>query len=352
MAELNSKPGATNWRLVASYLATGATIMLIGGLAAGAFWGLPRLETSADKLVAAKPGPIAIAWPTLDGSTESKKSGGDRSLKSVSSRIAAVVQPVSTVPSEKTWLPQQFQEQVRKIAETSLEAAADEGALSQDPLARVGSALERSGWFDGRPTVRREPDGQIGIQGVWRIPAAVIRDGGRDYLIAWDGKPMPVVYDHGDSKLKAIVGVRVSPPGGGARIDYSKPWPGDDVQAGLELLRVISTQSWAAQVEAIDVGSFGKTGQLVIVSKRGGRVVWGGRPSKPLLGECGTPSKLATIDSLYRQFKSIDANRAQIEIWWEGRPLEIDVSATAQAAAGTDQAQPKPTGAFSPVPRR
>ncbi|MCC6428463.1 MAG: hypothetical protein IT435_16795 [Phycisphaerales bacterium] len=326
-----------------SVLASTLTLAVVGALGIGIYRGLDPLEQRVVEVIGTSAPRVTISWPSLSAiSTDSQPASTGSPLDGLLSVSSTSLDDVPT------WLPKHMQEQVLALA--AREVGQSASPLSDDPLRRVGSAMEKSGWFDGRPTVRREPGSKLFISGRWRIPSAVVREAGRDYLISWDGKPMPVIYEAGQSKLKALIGVSVKPADAGAAIDYTRAWPGEDIQAGLELLRLIQDKPWINQVVGVDVGSFQSDHMLSIVTTGGGRLNWGGRPNKPRLGEAGTGSKLATIGWIQKLYNSIDAGGKTIDLYWQGRPLVLDVSATAGLNVQNETEGPKlyPT---SPLPR-
>jgi hypothetical protein len=321
---------------VPGVLTTIGVIAIVGGLAFGVWRGWGPLEARAAEIIGARKPQVAVQWPAMTAAGD-PGSGGARSNGSAKTGGRSLIDlPLlnvsSTVLEETpTWLPRQMREQILALADAQIDPNAS--PLSAEPLVRVGETLEKSGWFDGRPTVRRQASSRIVIAGQWRVPGAVVREGAKDHLISWDGKPMPVVYEARESKLKALLNVGVKPPVEGAPVDYTNAWPGEDVQAGLELLRVIAGKPWADQIVGVDLAEFGTNQTLSIVTTGKGRLNWGGRPDRPRLGEAGTRAKVATIDWLFKRFGSIDAGGRTIDVFWEGRPLEIDVSATATRGA-------------------
>ncbi|MBL8962434.1 MAG: hypothetical protein KF787_12500 [Phycisphaeraceae bacterium] len=321
---------------------TALTAAIVAGVGFGLARGIAPLESEAVRIIGARPAHVEVRWPTIGASKEP-----DRSSWSIGPGLFSLTS--ATLEDTPTWLPEQLREEIQGLAQQHLNTR--ESPFSADPLRRIGQAMERSGWFDSRPVVRREHGGRLVVSGTWRIPAAVVRSGGRDHLVSWDGKPMPVVYDVGASRLTPIVGASASPPKEGSIIDYAKSWPGEDVHAALELLNLIRSRSWFAQVAAIDVSAYASDRTLCLVTTGGGRVNWGGRPSKPRLGEASTAAKLTTIDRLQKGYRSIDAGGRTIDIYWLGRPLEIDLSATAQRQ---EQRADRAAGAATPgsTPRR
>lgn len=305
-----------DWRAFFAHLTTFLSVAIVVAIGLGFLLLRSTITQRAETVVSREPAKLRIEWPEI------KHAGNQKG------------------PS-RTWLAPQFQEELMTVATRAMGANPD--PLSRQPLDAVGAALEASGWFDGRPSVARESDSEIVVRGTWRIPAAVVRSEPaapkpgdtaprNDYLVSWDGRPMPVVYPEGRSGLYVIRGcsqrAALSPSGD---LDYSRAWPGDDCVAGLELLRLLVDQDWRDQVAGIDVSGFADSRQLIIDTVHQTRLDWGGRPSKPLTGECTTAAKLGKIAELNTLSKRIDAGHAELELWWPiNKPLEIDRSATAQ----------------------
>lgn len=333
------------WGRFFGYLGSIVVVTILVGSAVAFWYGRKPLERRAQEL-AIRVTRVEFNWPGLG--ERSVKSASSVSLPSKAPEIVeasktkpgdkkkttkkppATVEPlpVPETPSETTWLPEQFQEQLISLAKSSLGEDAD--PLSREPLDRVAAALEGTGWFVGKPGVSREPEGVLRVQGVWRLPAAVVRKGVADHLVSWDGFPMPVSYKTDQARLPVLFGVASSAPAAAGKATYARAWEGEEIPAALELLRLLSERPWMGQVAGIDVKDLGSTKRLAIMTKRGGRVIWGGRASKPLWGEISTASKLDRLTELHRKFGSIDANIAEgsaLEIFWE-RPLVLNISAS------------------------
>jgi hypothetical protein len=331
-----------DWQMFLAHLARVMVALIVIGIGLGLYFGWRPLRTEAKRIVTAKDVSVRIDWPALP-------SRGNKS--STGAPAAAGVTPVANNPSAKpprTWLSEQFQEEL--LAEAFAALGPNPDPFQREPLDRVAASMERTGWFVGRPTVEREAESGVRVRGTWRVPAAVVRFGedktGKDYLVSWDGYPMPVVYDAGDSKMVYIKGAATQLPQELPPEVLVAPWPGEDVGAALELLSTLRPQAWIRQVVAIDVSEYAKTRRLSIITTSGGRVVWGGRPSKPLLGEISTKAKLARVAEVNQLFGQIDAKVKLIEVFWD-RPLVFDIS----AESGASKAAPKPEET-SAKPRR
>jgi hypothetical protein len=301
------------WSKFLVYLGSFCMLILLGGLVVGMVMGIRPLEARAARVVNHTPTNIEIVWPTIKAKKDEK------------------VKAKPGVPEEKpkTWLPRQQQEDLLTLANEAYIGKSAGDGFSRSPLERVGQALAASGWFDGTPTVRRVSDTGVVVDGKWRVPAALVRREGKDYLISWDGKPMPLVYDAGEAKaMRVILDPAMGPPTNkdGSR-DFAGAWQGEDIAASLELLQLMTDKAWYKQVGGVDASQYSSHNQLALVTPEKTRVVWGGRPNKPAIGEVSTAQKLAYLGQLFHDFKRIDAGHETVYI--NGGTLQFDISASA-----------------------
>jgi len=295
----------TDWSAIAGAVSTSLTALLVLGLVAGLAAGLGPLEARAARVTGIKPPTVTVAWPTWQA-------------------------PDGAVT---TWLDESFQEQILERAGAAIDPGErPTAAFQRDTLMAIAEAVRTSGWFEGTPVVTRRAEGEIHVEGTWRVPAAVVREGDKDRLVSWSAAPMPVVYPAAEFVKSrgqtVIVGVAAPAPTDASGLhDFTVPWPGDDLRAGLELLALVSRQPWKNQVVAIDVSEFNRVRELTLITRRAGRVVWGGPPGEPRIGDISTAAKIAHLDRINRGFGSIDAGRDRVEIWGV-QALEINVSAS------------------------
>lgn len=268
-----------------------ASIVGIG--AAG--WGAAAVHARAGEILTAEPATVQIDWPTLGG-------------------------------AEQTWLGQGLQHQIVSQVEAELAGR----PLDASALAAVGKLLAASGWFDAEPRVSRAGDSTIRITGTWREPACAVRLGGRDYPLDWRGRPFPIDYESGAAGLRVLVGVTAGVPqtARGAR-NVLDPWPGEDVEAGLELLAPLLQEPFAGQVAGVDVSAYYSQGQLAIVTDRDTRVIWGARFGEFTPGEATTEVKLARLraaaaNPLYQN--RIDSGAKRLDL--SGEHLILDRTST------------------------
>jgi hypothetical protein len=287
------------WRDFLRHVSAAGVLILCLGLLCGVLLGVRPLEARAAALAGLRAPAITIHWPPLPDATG-------------------------------TWLPRDEQERLTRLASDA--AGGDETPYSPASLERISRALFATGWFADYPTVRRTSPGALQVRGTWRIPAAVIRTEGRDHLVSWDAMPLPPAYDPGASTMPVILSPAKGPPraANGERT-FTTPWQGSDVGAALELLATLSGQPWANQVAGIDLARYRDEEVLLIATRTGSRIVWGGRPSAPRSGEVSTRQKLLHLSQLQQDFKRIDAGYPLIYI--NTARLQLDTSATAASNA-------------------
>lgn len=228
-----------------------------------------------------------------------------------------------------TWLPVADQEAVTRTAKEALGESVE--AFSREPLEKLGKALAACGWFDGYPRITREPGATLKVDGRWRTPAAVVRQDDRDFLVDHLGRQLPPIYSQGGSTMRFLANPVMPPPmdQNGAR-DFGTAWAGEDMIAGLELLALVTQQPWEDQIAGVDLSMYSSNGTLELVTTAGTRVVWGGRASKPLIGDVSTSQKLANISALNRRYGRIDGSYARAHVY--RAHVVFDTSASAEAA--------------------
>ncbi len=227
--------------------------------------------------------------------------------------------------AERTWIPQAYQLWLLRDA---AERYGDADPLDGRALRRIGEWLEGSGWFVGTPSVTRDPEGRVVIDGDWRTPFAAVRwrEGGRevDRLLSARGYPMPVVYDRDGSGLPFISGVGIGPADPDERKRYAGPWPDPNVQHAAKLLHLLSHEWFFDQIAGIDIERDNRD-RLNIITKFGTRIVWGGPLETFNPGENSDERKLAFLRSVHQNPASggrVDAGQPLLEIW--GPEVMID----------------------------
>jgi hypothetical protein len=304
--EANSEP--FNWSSFFTALTSFGLVVLVLGVGAGIVLGMRPLEQRASQLPGTRATLIDIRWPTVQTSTG----------------------------EQVTWVPKAERDALSEMAQAAL--AGDNERFTGESLERVGKAMASSGWFTHTPTIKRMTGGRIEINGNWRAPAAVVRRDGVDQLISWDGFPMPVTANVGATRFPVIDSPALPAPklAGSAVVDYNTAWQGEDIAASLELLAVLLRQPWGSQVGGVDAKEFASTRAMVVTTTFGTRIYWGGRYTKPALGEVSSEQKLAHLTDLFSKHNRIDAGYPMIYV--NNTKLQFNISATAEALAARMEA--------------
>lgn len=294
---------AFDWKLFTSHLTGFGILTLCTALFFGVILGVKPLERRSAALSDHGAPKIEVIWPQITDA-EGNNIG--------------------------TWLPVADQEAIMRLATDAVGSSID--PFSNDPLGKLGGVLAASGWFDGTPIISRQSGSTLRIEGRWRVPVAVIRHDGRDFVIDHNARQLPPIYQPGGSTLRFIADPVMSPPTGvdGSR-DFLTPWPGEDIVAGLELLSEVGDEQWSAQIAGVDVKNFSAAGTLELVTKDNTRVAWGGRVSKPQIGDVSSAQKLMNISALYKRYGRVDGNYARAHVYRSH--IIFDTSASAEALA-------------------
>lgn len=177
---------------------------------------------------------------------------------------------------------------------------------------RIAERLRKVGWIERVKFVRREPDARFLVGCEYRVPVAVVHHGGSNFLIDRQGVRLPGVY--GNSSTAPMIERVVHPPPLAGEV-----WPGEDVQAGLAMLRVLAPEPFVDQIAAINVGNLGgrvdRTASHIELAtdREDGRIRWGSVPGSEV-EENGVEQKLALLRSNYRDTGRADAHHPVIDV--------------------------------------
>ena len=195
-------------------------------------------------------------------------------------------------------------------------------------LVDTANALEQNPWIKDVRQVRRAyvqyPGDTLEVDCEYRVPTALVQWQGYYWLVDADGYKLPeqyspqqlrqAMYNQGHLTLRLIQGVTRPPVASG------KQWPGDDLAAGLEMVRLLSGRSFADELPIVDVSNFrGRVdpqgAQIVLITSRNTEVRWGRPPSaKDYFVEVLTSQKLQCLQDIYQQMHHVDGGQPWIDI--------------------------------------
>ncbi len=202
-------------------------------------------------------------------------------------------------------------------------------AFDHRMLVDAVDALRRNPWVKDVRQVRRAfdraPGDTLEVDCAWRAPVALIKWGDYYWLVDGDGVKLPeqfpaqqvpnvVIGQDQRINIRIIEGVACPPVEAGQR------WPGEDLAAGLDLVKLLYGKPYAEEIGKVDVSNFAgrkdaREAQLALVTKYGTRVKWG-RPvnAKDFFVEVPPLRKLEYIEQVKRQFGRCDGGRPWIDI--------------------------------------
>jgi len=233
---------------------------------------------------------------------------------------------------------------VQRIAETARPPGAQgRSVFDRQLLIDARAALEKNPWIAKVRDVRRAyangPGDVLEIDCDYRAPVALVKWGDYYSLVDQGGVKLPEQYEardvpkivrieNGRVDIRIIEGVKRPPPFPG------KKWAGDDLEAGLEMISVLSDKPYATEILKIDVsGVNGGRGdpQVVLVTKFGTRILWGRVPSaKDSFVEVDAAKKLDRLRALHTQYGRVDAGKTS------GLDIRFDkITYPGEASAGT-----------------
>ena len=211
--------------------------------------------------------------------------------------------------------------------------------LDGTALSRAVGVLGGSPWVEHVEKVERVWGGRVIVHARYRRPAAVVeyRDG--YHLVDVRAVRLPGRYGRGQWHglgLGLIVGARGTPG------PVGEPWPGEDLQAGLALLKVLEEQRLLKYVQSVDVGERDKRGRVCLLLwtgagrdvRRSPHIVWGLAPGLEHPYEPPALEKARRLAAVVAQRgvgeKIVDISGAAV---WQREPLGGDEIRSAEYTA-------------------
>ena len=196
------------------------------------------------------------------------------------------------------WLPLQERERIQRKVKAAITGST---ALSWHPLHNASRALASTGWVNNEPVARWNDDGSITVNANWRLPAAAVRVGDRDYIIDYDTNVLPLSYPADQSNQFVIHNPALPNPGTG------NPWNEPEIRDALALLIELQSNDLHAQITGVDLGTNREHGILQLLTNGGARIIWGGGPGRDRPAEMPSSVKMERLISLYNKTGRIDA---------------------------------------------
>jgi hypothetical protein len=256
--------------------------------------------------------------------------------------LAFPSQPPKVVLKDRpVWMTDLLAEQIIR----SVRPAGAHSAFDHQLLVDVGQMLATNPWIRQVKQVRRAYDQQPGdtieIDCDYRAPIALVH--WRDYywLVDGDGVKLPeqftaqqlpriVIGQNRKMNIRIIEGVH-NPP-----VESGRKWPGDDLAAGLDLVKVLYGQSYAEEIVSVDVSNFNgrvdqREAQLVLGTRYETQIRWG-QPVATRGFEVPTALKLRRLKDVCAEYGRVDGHRPWIDIRFDKITYPVPPSEPATAS--------------------
>ena len=260
--------------------------------------------------------------------------------------------PADAPPLVLEGLPAWIEADNERVIRDAAEPVPAANPLDAGALQTVHARLSAEPWVKQVRQVRREPNGRGGTRVVvdaeYRAPAVLLRESGYYRVVGRDGHKLPLRYGsdqidrvatdgEGGVRIREVIGVAAPAP------DLGDLWAGDDLEAALEMDRLLAAEPWGRLVQTIDVRNHGgrlepSAPQIVLWTTEGTALRWGRAPGDedPLI-EATTQRKLENVGLMYAR-----SERTRIDYgcpWVDLRRNVIGYPADAAAALPMTAAQ-------------
>jgi hypothetical protein len=195
-------------------------------------------------------------------------------------------------------------------------------SLDHKVLVDTADMLRAHPWVRSVKQVRRVygagPGDTIEVDCEFRTPVALVQDDRVYWMVDGDGVKLPEKFTSDElgklglglepkRQLRRIIGVDARSPQAG------EIWPGEDLRAGLDLVKLMHDKPYLNEIVEVDVMNFAarvdtNAAQLVLRTFRGSEVRWG-QPidATRFYREPTTDEKLRTLERIYAQYDRVDA---------------------------------------------
>lgn len=264
--------------------------------------------------------------------------------KQVKTRIAFSPEPPQVVlVNRPVWMSDFLAATIAR----SVRPPVGHSALDHQMLVDCVALLKHNPWIKDVRQVRRvfveAPGDTLEVDCDYRAPVALVGFDNRYVLVDGDGTVLPevfndseverIVYGHdGKTNIRIIEGVSRRPPLAGHR------WAGDDLAAGLWMVKTLAQRPFAEEIMKVDVSNYGgranaNTAHLVLITRHATEIRWG--QSHNWRGfETPVERKLANLEQVYSRYGRVDANQQWIDLRFDRvlrpEPNIGDASATVE----------------------
>jgi hypothetical protein len=241
--------------------------------------------------------------------------------------VPAAHAPQIVLKNRPLWMSDFLAEQIARSARP----AGIHSAFDHQLLVDTVELLKANPWIRQVHQVRRayrdQPGDTLEVDCEYRAPVALVHWKDYFWLVDGDGIKLPEAFGAADiprivmgqdkrMNIRVIEGVAHPPPESGAK------WSGEDLHAGLELVKLIFGRSYCEEIEKVDVSNFArrrdpKGAQLVLITKYNTEVRWGipvTVTDDNYFVEVSPAQKLAYMEAIVKEKGQVDGHFPWVDI--------------------------------------
>jgi hypothetical protein len=259
--------------------------------------------------------------------------------------------PQVVLMNRPAWMSDLLAEEIVRQAKP----AGAHSAFDHQMLVDIDRILRASPWIKEVRQIRRtyqdRPGDTIEIDCDYRAPVALVQSGPAFWLVDGDGVKLPSMFNSSqlervvrgaDKKIniRIVTGVNHAPVGAG------KKWPGDDLQAGLDMVKLLYGLPYAEEIVTVDVSNIGgrvkakepqitlgTTHEVLVDGELKQTYIKWGRPingGNDFFVEIPTARKLEVLKAIREQKGRVDANEPWIDIRFDSPTFPSVASGSGQ----------------------
>lgn len=247
--------------------------------------------------------------------------------------------PKVVLANRPVWMTDLLAEQIIR----SVRPAGTYSAFDEQMLADRVKILRGNPWIKEVKQVRRlygaAPGDTLEIDCDYRAPIALVHWGEYFWLIDGEGVRLPeqftaqqvkgiVVGQDKKVNIRVIEGVSKPP------VEAGHKWPGEDLAAGIQMVKMLYGQPYAEEIVKVNVSNFEgrnemKEPQLALITKYNTTIRWGEPLNLKFFVEAPPAIKVERLQEIFKQYGQVDAKQPWIDI--RGEVVTKPVPGTAHA---------------------
>jgi hypothetical protein len=260
--------------------------------------------------------------------------------------VPATDSPAVLLKNRPVWMSDFLAEQIARTAKP----AGTHSAFDHQLLVDTVALLKANPWIKDVRQVRRaylnKPGDVLEVDCDYRAPVALVHWKDYFWLVDGDGVKLPEAFSAADVpkilfgqdkkvNIRVVEGVAQAPPETGAK------WNGEDLHAGLQLVKLLYAKPYTEEIQKVDVSNFArrhdkKGAQLLLITKYNTEVRWG-QPidsGDDFFVEVSPQQKLAYLKAIVDEKGQVDGHFKWVDIRFDA--VTFPVSGTSAQTAGAD----------------